>query len=276
MERSLAQKVVAITGAGSGIGRALALEAARRGATVAVSDVNEAGLAETVAQLTAARARSSHRRVDVARRDEVYAWREQVLADHGRVDAIINNAGVSLTDTIAEMDWDDLEWIVGINFWGVVHGTKAFLPDLLAQRSGWVVNVSSIFGMISLPTQGAYNATKFAVRGFTEALVAETAGTGVTVCSVHPGGIKTNIVRSSRFRRGRRPSDDRDRLVRQFDEKMARTTPERCAEIILDGMARGEPRILVGQDAKLIDALQRVTPRGYRDVLARLERLGSR
>jgi NADP-dependent 3-hydroxy acid dehydrogenase YdfG len=268
-------KVLAVTGAGSGIGRALATVGAQRGAELALADVNEAGLAETVKLARALGAKVSSATVDVASRDAVFAWRDAAIAEHGRVDAIVNNAGVSLTDTISEMSWDDLEWILGINFWGVVHGTKAFLPHLLERRTGWVVNVSSIFGMVSFATQGAYNATKFAVRGFTEALVAETHGTGVTVCCVHPGGIKTNIVRSSRFRRGRKADEDREKMVRTFD-KVARTTPERCATIILDGMAKGEPRILVGNDAKLMDAVQRVAPRTYRTVLAQMEKIMSR
>jgi len=268
-------KVLAITGAGSGIGRALAVLGARSGAELALSDVNASGLAETADQVREIGAKVSTRAVDVASRDAVFGWRDAVLAEHGRCDAIVNNAGVSLTDTIAEMSWEDLDWIVGINFWGVVHGTKAFLPHLLERRTGWVVNVSSIFGMVAFPTQGAYHATKFAVRGFTEALVAETRGTGVTVSCVHPGGIKTNIVRSSRFRRGRRPGEDREKVVKTFD-KMARTTPEACARTILDGMVRGEPRILVGNDAKMLDLAQRLSPRRYRDVLARIEKLTAR
>jgi len=268
-------KVLAITGAGSGIGRALAVLGAQVGAELALSDVNASGLAETAEQVREIGAKVSTREVDVASRDAVFGWRDAVLAEHGRCDAIVNNAGVSLTDTIAEMSWEDLDWIVGINFWGVVHGTKAFLPHLLERRTGWLVNVSSIFGMVAFPTQGAYHATKFAVRGFTEALVAETRGSGVTVSCVHPGGIKTNIVRSSRFRRGRRPGEDREKVVQTFDE-MARTTPEACARTILQGMVRGEPRILVGNDAKMLDLAQRLSPRRYRDVLARIEKLTAR
>ncbi|MCB9604289.1 MAG: SDR family oxidoreductase [Sandaracinus sp.] len=275
MDSEFRGKVLAITGAGSGIGRALATLGAQSGAELALADVNVAGLEETVAQVTALGAKVSSRTVDVASRDAVFAWRDAVLAEHGRVDAILNNAGVSLTDTIAEMSWEDLDWIVGINFWGVVYGTKAFLPHLLERRTGWVVNVSSIFGMVAFPTQGAYNATKFAVRGFTEALVAETKGTGVTVCCVHPGGIKTNIVRASRFRRGRKPGEDREKIVKTFDQ-MARTTPEACARTIFDGMARQEARILVGNDAKLLDLAQRLSPRRYRSALARLEKLTGR
>lgn len=275
MDAAFRGKVLAITGAGSGIGRALAVLGAENGAELALSDVNAAGLAETVQSVSGKGAKVSSRVVDVASRDAVFGWRDAVLADHGRCDAILNNAGVSLVDTVVEMSWEDFDWIVGINFWGVVHGTKAFLPHLLERRTGWVVNVSSIFGMVAFPTQSAYNATKFAVRGFTEALVPEMRGTGVTVCCVHPGGIKTNIVRDSRFRRGRKPGEDREKMVRTFD-KMARTTPEACARTIFDGMVRREPRILVGNDAKMLDVAQRMSPRRYRDLLMRLEKLTGR
>lgn len=272
MESFFRRKVLAITGAGSGIGRALATLGAEMGAELALADVNEVGLGETVERARALGAKVTSRCVDVASRDAVFGWRDAVLAEHGRCDAVINNAGVSLTDTIAEMSFEDLDWIVGVNFWGVVHGTKAFLPHLLERDTGWVVNVSSIFGMVSFPTQGAYNATKFAVRGYTEALAAELDSTGVTVCCVHPGGIQTNIVRSSRFRRGRRPGEDRDQVVKTFD-KMARTSPEACAQTIYQGMARREPRILVGNDAKMLDVAQRLSPRRYREALTWLERV---
>ena len=264
---ALQGRVVAITGAASGIGRALALEMARRGAHLALCDVDEAGLEETVRQVASHHV--SAERVDVADRGAVEAWAAHTVARHGRVDAIVNNAGVTVQETVAELTYDDLEWIVGINFWGVVHGTKAFLPLLLERGSGWIVNVSSVFGLIGFPGQSSYNATKFAVRGFTEALRWELEDTGVTVCSVHPGGVRTNIVRNGRLYRdamGRVPPSE---MAARF-ERVARTSPARAAKIIAEGMVRREPRILVGPDARFFDALQRIAPRRYGSILRRL------
>ncbi len=259
-------RVVAITGAASGIGRALALEMARRGARLALCDVDETGLQQTV------RAIASHHvsaeRVDVADRGAVEAWAEHTLAHHGQVDAIVNNAGVTVQETVADLSYEDLEWIVGINFWGVVHGTKAFLPHLLNRDTGWVVNLSSVLGLIGFPGQGSYTATKFAVRGLTEALRWELADTGVTVCSVHPGGVRTNIVRNGRLYRdatGRIPTSQ---MAARFEE-FARTTPDRAARIIANGMARHQPRILVGADARFLDTLQRLAPLRYDAILRR-------
>lgn len=267
-------KVVAITGAASGIGRALASELATRGADVALTDISD--LAETVAEVEALGRKASAHRVDVADRGAVEDWASAVVGEFGRVDGIVNNAGVTVSDTIQELSYEDFEWVMGVNFWGVVHGTKTFLPHLLQQRSGWVVNVSSIFGMIAFPSQGAYNATKFAVRGFTEALRLEMAKTGVTVCSVHPGGIRTNIVRNARIHRGMDGStEDPAHMIAQFD-KIARTSPARAAIVIADGMARRQPRILIGPDARMLDRIQRVFPRDYGQVLRTLGKVFDR
>ena len=270
-------KVLAITGAASGIGQALAEEAARRGADVALSDVDEAGLARTVKLVQAQGREAIATRVDVSKREEVEAWASATLEGFGRCDAIVNNAGVTVSDTVLDISYEDFEWIVGINFWGVVYGTKAFLPHFVERDTGWVVNVSSVFGMIGFPTQGSYNATKFAVRGMTEALRWELESTNVTVCSVHPGGIKTNIVRNGRLRRAPNAETTPDEMITSFD-KMARTTPTQAANVILDGMAKREPRILIGADARMIDAMQRIAPRRYgtlmKRVADRLERAG--
>jgi NAD(P)-dependent dehydrogenase (short-subunit alcohol dehydrogenase family) len=256
-------RVSVITGAASGIGRGLALELAARGSDLALCDVNEAGLAETARMAEAQGSRVTRKVVDVSDRSAVYTFADEVLTDHGRVDAIVNNAGVTVTDTVAEITYDDLEWIMGINFWGVVYGTKAFLPHLLERGDGWIVNVSSVFGIIAVPSQSAYNATKFAVRGFTESLRQELDGTGVTASCVHPGGIKTNIVRGSRFRRTHDGRDiDKDTQVEEFDQ-IARTTPEEAGRVIAEGMERRAPRILIGHDARVIDAVQRVAPVRY-------------
>src|SRR3954447_16056232 len=233
-------RVAAITGAGSGIGRALARELARRGAHLALSDVNEAGLAETVSMCEGNGVKVTSQRVDVADREAVFAWADQVVAEHGKVNLIVNNAGVALAATIDEGSIEDIQWLIGINYWGVVYGTKAFLPHLKATGEGHVVNLSSVFGLLSIPTQSAYNAAKFAVRGFTDALRIEldAAACGVSATTIHPGGIRTNIVRNARLdpRAGGLPAD-RDAAARDF-ERVARTTPEKAARQILLAVQR--------------------------------------
>lgn len=263
-------RVSVITGAASGIGRALALELAQRGSDVAICDVNEEGLAETARSAERLGRRVTSGRVDVASRAEVEAFRDRVLDAHGHVDAIVNNAGVAVSQTIVDLDYEDFEWIVGINFWGVVYGTKAYLPHLLARNDGWVVNLSSVFGIIGVAYQGAYNATKFAVRGFTEALRQELRGTGVTSLCVHPGGIKTNIARAARMRANANGLDPATAAAR-FDQ-IARTTPEQAAKTIAEAMAARKDRVLVGPDAYVIDAVQRTLPVAYGKVFGLVEK----
>jgi NAD(P)-dependent dehydrogenase (short-subunit alcohol dehydrogenase family) len=270
--RELAGRVAAVTGAASGIGRALALELARERAELAVSDVDEAGLAETARAARALGARVTEARLDVADRAAVHAWAERVVAEHGRANLVINNAGVSLGATIADMSAADLEWLFGINFWGVVHGTQAFLPHLRAAGEGHVVNVSSVFGLIAVPGQAAYNAAKFAVRGFTECLrmELELEGGRVSATCVHPGGIRTNIARSARVvAREGRPS--REEMIARFDQ-LARTTPEAAARVILRGVKRNARRVLIGADARVISALQRLLPARYQALIVRQAR----
>src|SRR3954462_5843343 len=199
--KSFDGRVAAITGAGSGIGRALAHELARRGAHLALCDINEVGLAETVSSCEGFGVKVTSQRVDVADRAAMFAWADQVVADHGKVNLIFNNAGVALGATIEAMSYDDFEGLMNINFWGVVHGTKAFLPHLKAAGEGHIVNLSSVFGLISVPTQSAYNAAKFGVRGFTDALRMELdiSGGNVSCTTVHPGGVRTNIARNARM-----------------------------------------------------------------------------
>jgi short-subunit dehydrogenase len=267
--KSLEGKVVAITGAGSGIGRALALSCASRGSLLAVSDVDEAGLADTVDLLKAAGVREVRSdTVDVSSRDSLDAWAEAVVGQFGRVNVLVNNAGVSLTGEFTDLEVADMEWIVGINFWGVVHGTRTFLPHLIASGDGHVVTLSSLFGLLSIPGQSLYNATKYAVRGFSEALREEmlVAGHPVGVTVVHPGGIKTAIVRNSRVS----TREDHAATARMFDEKLAKMTPERAAEIIVRGVLRGKPRVLVGMDAHLLHQFARITGARYQDVVARV------
>ncbi|HVL00597.1 MAG TPA: SDR family NAD(P)-dependent oxidoreductase [Dongiaceae bacterium] len=263
-------KVAAITGAGSGIGQALALELAKAGCDLALSDVNQVGLQDTVRQVSASGVRVHSQALDVASRDAVYAWADAVVAALGKVNLIFNNAGVALTETIESMSYSDFEWLMDINFWGVVYGTKAFLQYLKQSGDGHVVNVSSVFGIVGVPTQSAYNAAKFAVRGFTESLREEMAieGYPVKVTCVHPGGIKTNIVRSGRMGGdvGKYGPSSQQGLVRAFDAA-ARTTPAEAAQTILAGVRKNKPRVLIGLDAHVIDSVQRLLPTGYQDLL---------
>ncbi|MET0591531.1 MAG: SDR family NAD(P)-dependent oxidoreductase [Polyangiaceae bacterium] len=266
--KTLSNKTVAITGAGSGIGRALAVQMGALGARLALSDVNEATLAETASLVASNRGPVHTARVDVGQRDAIYAWAEQVNKEVGPADVIINNAGVSLSQRIVEMRDEDFAWLMNINFWGVVHGTRAFLPQLLSRSEAHVVNLSSVFGLIAVPTQAAYNASKFAVRGFTEALRQELADTSVRVTSVHPGGIKTNIVRNGRHYQDPTGNANRDAVAREF-EKVARTTADQAAEQIIKAILRERPRLLIGLDAVLIDRMQRLMPENYDRLIAK-------
>jgi NADP-dependent 3-hydroxy acid dehydrogenase YdfG len=259
--KTLSNKIVAITGAGSGIGRSLAVLAASRGASVAICDINEESLAET-AGIVGASGRVHKAKVDVGNRDAIYAWADQVRRELGPADVIVNNAGVSLSQTIAEMRDEDFAWLMNINFWGVVHGTRAFLPQLMSRPEGHVVNLSSVFGLIAFPTQAAYNASKFAVRGFTEALRLELAHTQVRVTSVHPGGIKTNIVRNSRHYQDAGGNTNKDAIEREF-ERIARTTADDAAAQIVNAVLNERARLLIGLDAMVIDRIQRLMPENY-------------
>jgi NAD(P)-dependent dehydrogenase (short-subunit alcohol dehydrogenase family) len=266
--KTLDDKVVVITGAGSGIGRALALDLARRGSLLAISDVDEAGLAETVEQVKAAGAREVRSdRLDVADRAAFAAYAEAVAEHFGRVNVVVNNAGVALAGDLTELTYDDLEWIVGVNFWGVVHGTKEFLPHVIASGDGHVVNLSSLFGLVSMPGQSAYNATKYAVRGMTEALREEmlVAGHAVGVTAVHPGGIKTAIARNARVA----ANEDQAATAELFDKKLARMTPEKAAEIIVKGILANKARVLVGIDAHALHHFAKLSGSRYQDVVAR-------
>jgi NAD(P)-dependent dehydrogenase (short-subunit alcohol dehydrogenase family) len=254
--KDLNGKVAAVTGAGSGIGRALAVELARRGAHLALSDVDGAGLAETVTLCEGRGVKVTSTIVDVADRDAVFAWADQVVDEHGAVNLIFNNAGVALIADVEVMTDEDFEWLMGINLWGVVHGTKAFLPHLEASGDGHVVNTSSIFGLFSVPSQSAYNAAKFAVRGFTDALRMELEinGSCVSSTTIHPGGIKTNIGRNARADHADASSAD---IGRDF-EKIAMTTPEKAARQILAAVEKNKRRALIGPDAKVLDVISRL------------------
>lgn len=267
--KSYKDKVAAITGAGSGIGRATALMLAEQGCHLALSDVDEQGLLETVKQINGVRC--TYHIVDVASREAVYEWADQVFQEHGKINIIMNNAGVALGDTVENMKYEDFEWLMNINFWGVVYGTKAFLPYLKQSGEGHIINVSSVFGLIGVPTQSAYNAAKFAVRGFTESLreELEIEQSCVAATSVHPGGIKTNIARNSRMGNVGNVTGQVatvEEAARQFD-KVARTTPKEAARIILEGVRKNKARVLVGLDAHLIDSMQRLLPTTYQKLL---------
>ena len=262
----LRDKVVVITGAGSGMGRELARQAAQQGASLAVSDWDVDGLAQTVDIVKALGAEVRSDVVDVSDRAAVAQWAVDVVGQFGRVNLVINNAGVSVTGDFEEMSYDDFDWIVGVNLDGVVNGTKEFLPHLIASGNGALVNISSLFGLISMPGQTAYNATKYAVRGFTEALRAEMLVNRhpVTVTSVHPGGIRTGIVRHGRTTAGQ----DHARLTSLFEQKLARMPADKAASIILRGAVSGKARVLVGLDAHLLHHFARVVGSRYQDVVA--------
>ncbi len=265
--KTLDDQVVVITGAASGIGRALAVNCARRGSRLALSDVDDAGLAETVDLAEAAGAREVHSsHLDVADRAAFAAYAATVAQHFGRVNVVVNNAGVALSGDLNDLEYDDMDWITGINFWGVVHGTKEFLPHLIDSGDGHVVNLSSLFGLVAMPGQSMYNAAKFAVRGMTEALREEMliAGHPVGVTCVHPGGIKTAIARNARVS----AVEDKDETAKLFDEKLAKMTPERAAEIIVRGILGNKARVLVGLDAHALHTLAKITGARYQDLVA--------
>jgi NAD(P)-dependent dehydrogenase (short-subunit alcohol dehydrogenase family) len=269
--KSLDGKVVVITGAGSGIGRELALQAADEGAILALSDWDEVGLVETsrLVQTRASALRGREVRIDkldVRDRQAMREYAATLRRELGRVNVIVNNAGVALHGDFEEVSYEDFEWVMDVDFWGVVQGTKEFLPHLIESGDGHIVNISSLFGLISMPGQTAYNAAKYGVRGFTEALRQELilAGHPVNVTCVHPGGIKTAIARNARAT----ASHDQAEVAKHFDGKLARMTPERAAEIIWDAVHADKARIVVGADAKVIDWFARIVGARYQRVFA--------
>lgn len=261
-------KVAVVTGAAGGIGRALATLLARQGCSVALCDIDEDGLSVTRAECEALGVQAVSAKLDVARREAVLSWADEILSSLGAVHFLFNNAGTTLVSRVRNLSADEFEWLMGVNFWGVVHGTLAFLPHIEGSGGGHIVNVSSAFGLIGNPGQSAYSASKFAVRGFTEALSMELVAEGSPVRAhvVHPGAIATNIARDARLGAGESPERERDEMVAAF-EKMARTSAERAAQAILRGVARGSPRIMVGLDARGISLLQRLFPKKYQRII---------
>src|SRR6201996_2005389 len=256
-----AGKVCVVTGAGAGTGGGLAVELARSGASVAISDVNTEGLAVTEERLKAIGAPVKADRLDVTEREAFELYADGVKQHFGKVNQIYNNAGIAFAGDIEVSGFKDIEKVMDVDFWGVVNGTKVFLPHLIESGDGHVINVSSVFGLFSVPGQAAYNAAKFAVRGFTEALrqEMELAKHPVKVTTVHPGGIKTNIVRNMTAVDG----VDKEQLTQTFDKRLANTSPEKAAQIILDGVRKNKARVLVGPDAKVLDVIVRITGSGY-------------
>lgn len=263
----LSSGVAVVTGAGSGIGRALAQRLATAGSALAIADIDETGLQETAQSLAKSSALVTKHIVDVAKEESVKSFAADVSAKHGRVTLLINNAGVALHGDFEEISLDDLRWLMDINFWGSVYGVKYFLPMLEREPRAHIVNLSSVFGLIAPAGQAAYSASKFAVRGFTEALRHELAPTNVCVSCVHPGGIRTPIAQRARLGAAT-PASRREQSISRF-EKLARTPPETAAAVILRGVERREPRVLIGMDAYQIDVLQRLRPATYWKSLAR-------
>jgi short-subunit dehydrogenase len=261
----------AVTGAASGIGRALALELAARGCDLALADRDEAGLQAVAAEIAKAHARKvTVHRVDVGEPSEIEAFAQAAVAGHPGLNIVVNNAGVALLGQFNEIDQAQMDWLMNINFWGVVHSTRAFLPHLARQREAHIVNLSSIFGIIAPPGQTAYAAAKFAVRGFSESLRHELqmAASPVRLSVVHPGGVATNIVRNSRTGVGMTDNERRAQTIERFDS-VAKTTPAAAALRIIAGIEKNQPRILIGNDARFMDLLQRFRPATYWAVLAR-------
>jgi NAD(P)-dependent dehydrogenase (short-subunit alcohol dehydrogenase family) len=275
--RTLDGKVVVITGAGSGIGRELALQAAEAGAVLALSDWDETGLVETATAVEQVALRAGGAgewvrtdKLDVRDRAAMRSYAASVREQLGRVNAVVNNAGVALHGDFTEVGYDDFEWVMDVDFWGVVQGTKEFLPHLIESGDGHVVNISSLFGLLGMPGQTAYNAAKFGVRGFTEALRMELAIAGhpVAVTCVHPGGIKTAIARNARAT----ASHDQAHVAQHFDRKLARTSAAAAARTIWQGVLAERPRVVVGADARALDALVRLVGPRYQQLVIRAAR----
>lgn len=261
-------KVVVITGAGSGIGRALAIQFAQQGARLALSDINEAGLAETIKLLPAGSEARGYK-LDASSWEDFQAHADAVKRDFGTAHMIVNNAGAALIGTVEHTSIEEFRWQLDLNLYGVLYGTKAFLPMMLAQREGWIVNISSILGLVTFPAQSAYNMSKFAVRGLTECLWQELAGTGVQAVCVHPGGIKTNIEKGGR--RVKLAGAEESTFGERAD-RMLRTPPEECAADIIRGIRQGKPRVLTGYTSSTMHWLARLLPNSYPTVLRWLAR----
>ncbi|ASP37426.1 short-chain dehydrogenase [Bacterioplanes sanyensis] len=277
--KSLRNKVAAVTGAGSGIGRALALQLANEGCHLALADIDNQGLDDTCELLAHQPVTVTRQTLNVADEAAVFAWAEQVVVDHGQVNLIINNAGVALSGTVDGLSLDDYRWIMDVNFWGVMYGSKAFLPKLQASGDGHIVNISSVFGLASQPLMSGYNASKFAVRGFTESLRQdlELTGSCVSATSVHPGGIKTNIAKAARMDHSCERATGVSNAAATADfERMFINTPEKAARTIIAGIVKNKRRVLIGPDARVFDWLVRLLPSAYQRLFTAAVRHQSR
>lgn len=267
-------RIAVVTGAASGIGRALALGLAQEGARLVLADINQAGLTETAALIQkAGHAKAVTYALDVSSRDDVQAFADDVEARFGGADIVLNNAGVTHFSKVEDLSYEDFEWIMNIDFWGVIHGTKSFLPQMRRKGSGHVVNISSIFGIVGAPAQSAYNAAKFAVRGFTEALRLEMRGSGIEISCVHPGGVKTGIMRTARYLQ-HVPNDAREKMWSDFD-LLPLLPADKAAQIIIKGIKKNKKRIIVGNDARMMDWIQRLLPSSYGAILFRPSKIAS-
>ena len=259
--KNLNGKVIAITGAGSGIGRSLAIQLANHGSHLSLSDIDENGLIKTK-DLVSKKVDVTTKIVDVSDREQVYAWAEDSIKAHQHVDCIINNAGVASVANIEDITYEDFDWVFKIVFYGVLYGTKAFLPHLKKRPDAHIVNISSINGFVATPTNGPYVCAKHAVKALNQTLQQELRGSSVNITSVHPGGVKTNIAKNSRSQDTMELQKER---AENFD-RIARTAPEQAAQIIISGMLKNRKRLLVGTDAKIIDILHRIFPQKFSDL----------
>ena len=266
--KTFKNKVAVVTGAGSGIGRHLAMQLSQAGAELALSDINAAGLAETLSML-AGQTRVKTYLVDVSKKEHMFAHAVDVKRDFGTAHIVFNNAGVTVLGTVEHLTLEEIEWQLAINLWGVIYGTKAFLPMLLSQKEGHIVNMSSVFGIVAFPGQSAYNMSKFAVRAWTECLWRELEGTGVQATSVHPGGIKTELGHTARI--SVNAGQVEQRFV-ELAEKLLITPPEHAARSILSGVLRGKKRIVCGNKAATLVVLQRLMPTSYGRAVKLIER----
>jgi NAD(P)-dependent dehydrogenase (short-subunit alcohol dehydrogenase family) len=257
----LAGKTAIVTGAASGIGRAIAISLSRRGCHLALADLNEIGLAETAALAAAPGLRITRHRLDVADKDAIAAFPDIVLTSHQGADLLVNNAGVALGGNFEQVSEEDFEWLFAINFWGVVRMTRAFLPLLKDSSEARIVNISSLFGLIAPPGQAAYCASKFAVRGFSESLRHELEGSRIGVTVVHPGGIATNIAKNARIADSM-PAEDRAKMERTF-RRLLSIPPEKAGALIVQAIEHRRPRLLIGATAKLAALLERLAPVSY-------------
>lgn len=266
----LKDKVAAITGAASGIGRYLAVNLADEGCAVAIADIDGDGLKETARMLEDKSVKVTTHVVDVGLHEHVHQFAYDVARLHGKVNMVINNAGVGIAASLEEITYEDFEWLLNINLWGVIYGTKAFLPHIKKQPEGHIVNISSVHGLFTNRGVGPYCTSKFAIRGFTQTLCQELKGTPIRVSCVHPGGIKTDIVRNTRVPDYYKGDRSKEETVQAFDKYIARTSPDKAARIIIKGIKKNKKRILVGYDAHIFAFLERLMPDTWQTLMSYL------